>query len=162
MTDRPVSELLDIYMEQEDMTRMEGQRGLENLCQIAGALGYKDPQYFCQFSSKACLGDLLEMLKDNSGMIEAMVEWIGSRNFKEFREPLAALVEVKDAAKDQYEGGVCPDCGEEIRPTAVQGDECDNCGHVFTWGEDDDLSDPEADLQASDDAAWNASDGQGA
>lgn len=162
MSDRSVSQLLDAYMDQENMHNMEGRRGVENLCKIARALGYKDPMYWGQLTSTAAIGDLVMMLEDNSGMIEAMVEWIGSRNFKEFREPLEALVKVENAAKDQYEGGVCPDCGEEIRLTAVQGDECDNCGHVFTWGEDDDLSDPEADLQASDDAAWNASDGQGA
>jgi len=133
-----VSELLDSYMEQEKMYRMEGQQGLENLCQIAGALGYKDPLYFGQYSHKATLGDLLEMLKDNPGLMESMVDWIRDQNYKEFREPLEALVKAQDAAVDQYEGGVCPDCGEEINPASVRGDECDNCGHVFNWGEDDD------------------------
>ena len=159
MSDRTVSELLDAYMAQEHMTRMEGRTGVENLCEIAAALGYKDLTRYGQLTRKAFLGDLVCMLEDNSGLIEAMVEWIGSRNFKEFREPLEALVKVENAAVDQYEGGVCPDCGEEINPTSVRGDECNNCGHVFNWGESDD---PEADLQASDDAAWNASEGHGA
>ena len=30
-----------------------------------------------------------------------------------------------------YEDGCCPDCGEEILDTAVAGDSCKNCGHVF-------------------------------
>lgn len=94
---RDVSELLDAYMEQEGMHCMEGNKGLENLCQIAGALGYKDPMYFGQLSRKATVGDLLEMLRDNSGMIEAMVEWIRSRNFSEFREPLEVLVPEDDS-----------------------------------------------------------------
>lgn len=136
---KDVSELLDAYMDQEKMNNMEGRKGVENLCQIAAALGYKDPMYWGQLTSKATVGDLIMMLEDNSGMIEAMVEWIKSRNFSEFREPLEALVKVEGAAVDQYEDGVCPDCGEEINPTAVLGDECDNCGHVFNWGEDDDI-----------------------
>ena len=32
---------------------------------------------------------------------------------------------------DDYNDGACPDCGEDIPPTAVDGSECDNCGHVF-------------------------------
>jgi predicted RNA-binding Zn-ribbon protein involved in translation (DUF1610 family) len=43
-----------------------------------------------------------------------------------------------EPAADKYEGGVCPDCGEDIPRTAVYGDECSNCGHSFLWGDDDD------------------------
>lgn len=93
---RSVDELLDAYMAQENMHNMEGRRGVEHLCQIAGALGYKDPMRFGQLTHKATVGDLLEMLQDNSGMIEAMVEWIKSRNFSEFREPLEELVAEED------------------------------------------------------------------
>lgn len=89
---RTVAELLDAYMAQENMHNMEGRRGVEHLCQIAGALGYKDPLHFGQLTQKATVGDLLCMLEDNSGMIEAMIDWIKSRNFSEFREPLEALV----------------------------------------------------------------------
>lgn len=149
MTERSVSELLEAYMAQENMHRMEGRRGVENLCQIAGALGYKDPMRYGQLSTKAAIGDLIRMLEDNSGMIEAMVEWIGSRNFSEFREPLAALVET-ELVSEYYKD--CPDCGEEINPEAKIGDACDNCGHVFN---------PPAAVDDSD-AAWNGSDGQGA
>ena len=34
--------------------------------------------------------------------------------------------------KDQYEDGVCPDCGEDIPEDSVFEAACDNCGHVFT------------------------------
>ena len=37
---------------------------------------------------------------------------------------------------DEYPEGRCPDCGEEINPEADEGDECENCGHVF-WMERD-------------------------
>jgi hypothetical protein len=33
--------------------------------------------------------------------------------------------------KDSYEGGACPDCGEDIPDDIVEGGECNNCGHVF-------------------------------
>lgn len=33
--------------------------------------------------------------------------------------------------KDSYEGGVCPDCQENIPDDVMEGQECDNCGHVF-------------------------------
>lgn len=135
---KSVQELLDVYMAQENLNTVEGRRGVEALCQIAGALGYKDPQRFGQLTQKATLGDLLAMLEDNSGLIEVMLTWIGSRNFAEFREPLAALVRLPDAAVDHYENGQCPDCGEDICPTAGLGDECDNCGHVFNWSNSDD------------------------
>lgn len=32
---------------------------------------------------------------------------------------------------DNYENGVCPDCGEPITDEMVNGAECDNCGHIF-------------------------------
>src|SRR5512137_1140958 len=33
--------------------------------------------------------------------------------------------------KESYPGGECPDCGQTIPDTAVEGEECSNCGHVF-------------------------------
>lgn len=143
MTQRTVEELLAAYMDQEKMHNMEGRKGVQHLCQIAGALGYKDPMHFGQLTNKASVGDLLEMLQDNSGMIDAMIQWIQSprRNCPQFRDALEELVTSHDLAKDIFEGGVCPDCSEEISPTATFGDECDNCGHIFVWGSDTDLSD---------------------
>ena len=37
--------------------------------------------------------------------------------------------------QNSYPGGECPDCGEPISGLTEQGDECENCGHVFV-GED--------------------------
>jgi len=47
--------------------------------------------------------------------------------------------------KDNYEGGVCPDCGLDIPPNAVEGEECSECGHVF-WDASDDPDHFEEDL----------------
>ena len=33
--------------------------------------------------------------------------------------------------KDNYENGECPDCFAEIPDDVGEGDECQNCGHVF-------------------------------
>lgn len=31
-----------------------------------------------------------------------------------------------------YPDGECPDCGEKIPKDVVEGEACENCGHVFT------------------------------
>ena len=35
-----------------------------------------------------------------------------------------------------YENGCCPDCGDAIPSTMVDGGACENCGHVFTVNTD--------------------------
>lgn len=37
-----------------------------------------------------------------------------------------------DAVKDCYLNGQCPDCFEDIPSMAIEGEECYNCGHVFS------------------------------
>lgn len=140
---RDLSELVDTWLTQENIHHFEGRRGVESMCQFARALGYQDPQYWGQMTSKACLGDLVMLLEDNPGMMEAMVEWVRDRRGTEFVEALTAVTGGDEPAADHYEGGVCPDCGEEINPASTRGDECDNCGHVFNWGESDDESLPD-------------------
>lgn len=63
------------FRQLEKLTSNEGQTGVRNLCKIAKALGYKDPMYFGQFEN-GCYGDLIELLEDNSGLVEKMCEWI--------------------------------------------------------------------------------------
>ncbi len=41
------------------------------------------------------------------------------------------IVNTTGLVKDSYEGGVCPDCQEEIPDDCPNGGECSNCGHVF-------------------------------
>ena len=33
--------------------------------------------------------------------------------------------------KKNYPDGICPDCGEPIPEDTVEGEGCENCGHVF-------------------------------
>ena len=81
-------ELLDAYMEQENLYRTEGRRGVEALCQLTRAIGYKDPQYFGQLTSKASIGDLICFLEDNPGAIEAIHDWIRDKPCPEFKAAL--------------------------------------------------------------------------
>jgi hypothetical protein len=49
-----------------------------------------------------------------------------------------ALLSNSDLAWQQYKNGSCPDCSTEIPMTAVKGEACENCGHVWAWGPNDD------------------------
>jgi hypothetical protein len=82
-----LSELLEKYMDQEKIFRLEGRVGIQNLAKIANALGYTDPMHFGQFSG-GCFGDLIDFFEDNSGAIEAVIEWIGKMNLPEWRETI--------------------------------------------------------------------------
>lgn len=79
-------ELLEEYADKEKLYRTEGRKGLENLCQICRAIGYKDPQYFGQLTRNASIGDLINFLEDNSGAIEAIVSWIGDQDITEWKD----------------------------------------------------------------------------
>lgn len=50
----------------------EGDQGIRSLCKLAQGLGYKDPFYHLQLPTGECIGDLLEMLRDNPCMVEAI------------------------------------------------------------------------------------------
>ncbi len=53
----------------------------------------------------------------------------------------SSVVSDSNSVKESYLGGVCPDCGEDIPDAADDGEECVNCGHVFSIerGVDDDF-----------------------
>lgn len=87
-----LADKLDKLMDQERMHSFEGRRGVANMCKIARALGYKDPNYGMQIEQGAYLTDLLLFLEDNSGCIEAMFNWISNQKCPEWNESLEALV----------------------------------------------------------------------
>lgn len=78
------------FLDEEKLYNFEGRRGVVNLCKLVAALGYKDPMYFGQLECGATLGDLIEFFQDNSGAIEAVVEWIKERNVDEWQAELEA------------------------------------------------------------------------
>ena len=87
-----LQEKIEALMDQEQMHTFEGRRGVANLCKLVRALGYKDPNYGGQLESGAYLNDLLLFLEDNSGAIEAIVEWVGKRKSHEWNDSISALL----------------------------------------------------------------------
>lgn len=64
------SNKLDQYISQEDIWQLEGEQGVRNLKEIISTIGYSG------------YGGLLEnFLADNSGCIEAMIEWIKNNDY---------------------------------------------------------------------------------
>ncbi len=96
-------EAVEAFVDQEASFRTEGRRGVETLCILARGLGYKDPQYWGQLTSKACVGDLIAMLEDNSGMIQAMIEWVTEQRNSEWKENLKGGLQVSDEEEEPCE-----------------------------------------------------------
>lgn len=96
------SKNLDRAIDENKLFRTEGRKGVENLCKIVQMIGYVDKQYFGQFEGGS-FGDLIEFLEDNSGAVQAIIEWIkeeGDDNY-EWQEMLG----------NDY---TCQECGEEL------------------------------------------------
>jgi hypothetical protein len=122
--------LVQQFLDQNKIHSLEGRRGVEGLAKLVNALGYSDSiNRYGQMQGGACLGDIFVFLEDNSGAVEALVEWIQSRRSPEWKESLKDLVEQPALVVDQHKD--CPECGQEVDPDAVFGDECDACGCVF-------------------------------
>ena len=100
--------LVDKFIDQNRMYHWEGSKGIQNFEKLVRALGYNDH-----------FGDMLrEFLSDNSGAIEAMVEWIKDSRCQEWADTLAEQVcEDEDEEDDADEverlkdekNGVYPD-----------------------------------------------------
>ena len=89
-------DIVDAYLDQQSFYNFEGRRGLERLCQLVGDLGYRDPQHYGQFTSTACLGNLVMFLEDNPGAIEAIVEFVCNVNSDEMRASLAKVTNMEE------------------------------------------------------------------
>lgn len=57
--------------------------------------------------------------------------------------------------KYNYDDAVCPDCGEDIPDDAEDGEECSNCGHVWTSCLPAGDNDWKRDLHSGDEITWN-------
>lgn len=122
---RNLDELIDEYRDLNNITRNEGETGVQNLCRLVRALGYKDPQYFGQFHPNGSYGDLIEFLQDNSGCVEAIVNWIGKQNVPDWK---AALEEVlpPDTDADEDEGK-CLTCKRNLTADDDDPEFCNEC-----------------------------------
>lgn len=57
------------------------------LCELAVDLGYKDQFHqLINAGGKSCVGDLICLLEDNPGAIEALIEWCAKNLGEENRE----------------------------------------------------------------------------
>lgn len=100
---KDLDELLEHYIDQEELHRTEGRRGIENFARIVRTLGYKDFQFYGQLSNGAALGDIFDFLEDNSGCLEVMIEWIGKQNVPEWRENVEAMLEEEPEEEEEEE-----------------------------------------------------------
>ena len=84
--EKDIGELIEKYTDQEKMYHFEGGRGVNNFEKLIGVLGYRNMDSF---------------LEDNSGCLEAMIEWLGTQHNDEWIEALEAeLPEPEDEDKE--------------------------------------------------------------
>ncbi len=76
---------LSLYMQQEKMYSMEGYQGVDRLEQIVGVLGYPN---------------ITEFLADNSGAIEAMLDFISTWSERNSDWAAALQGELWDSEED--------------------------------------------------------------
>ena len=98
-----LNDALEQFEKQEKLHTNEGRRGVENLCRIVHAMGYRDSQYFGQFHPQGSYGDLIDFLQDNSGCVEAIKEWIVQQEIQEWADELESRLETP-----------CEHCGGEL------------------------------------------------
>jgi hypothetical protein len=79
-----MSEMIEKWSEQNKAYHWEGDRGVRNFQKLIGVLGYRGMD---------------EFLADNSGCMEAMVEWIGSQTSSEWMENMKREIG-EDGAED--------------------------------------------------------------
>lgn len=86
--DHDLGELIDQYIDQERLYSWESTRGVRNLQKLVRIL---DPHY----------RDIDTFLEDNSGAIEAIVEWIKDRNVPEWAENVKEELHEDDSEDEE-------------------------------------------------------------
>ena len=81
-----LDEAIEKYLDKSNLHSTEGSRGIKLLAKLARALGYEDRLRFGQLGNGAVIGDIIEFLEDNSGAIEAVVDWVKDQNSEEWRD----------------------------------------------------------------------------
>jgi len=99
MANESLCDLIVEFDEVEGTGRTEGRTGVENLCKLANAIGYKDRQYFGQFQG-GCFGDLIEFLEDNSGAVQAIREWIAEQDQQEWKQCIESFLPEKESEEE--------------------------------------------------------------
>lgn len=90
-----MSELVDQFMDQENIYRMEGEQGIENISRLLEGMGY--------FEHSFKYGSVLEVfLADNPGALQALVDWISDQHIQEWQECLESRLEADESDEDEY------------------------------------------------------------
>lgn len=87
---RDFSDKIDTFLDENGCHTLEGERGVRNFEKLVRALGYND-----HFSNP-----LQEFLADNSGAIEAMIEWIKDSRCQEWSDNIAEHLVDEDEYED--------------------------------------------------------------
>ena len=87
-------ELIDAYTDQERMYSWEGARGIWQFEKLIATLGYD-----AKFG-----GYLQNFFADNSGAIEAVLDWIGKHDFPEWIEAIESQLNEKEEENENEEG----------------------------------------------------------
>ena len=108
MRTEDLGEAIEKFHEQERLNSYEGRRGVMTLARTVRALGYKDPQHFGSLGNCACVGDLIEFFEDNSGAIQAVMEWIQTQRSTEWHESVESLLEIDEDEEEEEEDDCDP------------------------------------------------------
>ena len=107
---------LQNFLNENKLFHFEGESGSMNLEKVLNEIGYKEDGFKW--------GSAVErFLQDNPGAVDLLLEFIREHFIDEF---------TNNPVRDSYEDCECPDCQDDIPLDVEEGDECENCGHVFS------------------------------
>lgn len=82
LAEMDLQEVIEQYADHTGHYNYEGERGVDRLGKLCKAIGYGDDYQ----------DPLRAFLADNSGAIEAMIEWIGNQNSPNWKEKLVEFL----------------------------------------------------------------------
>jgi hypothetical protein len=118
------SELIERYQEVNKAWHFEGESGLGKFEKLLKVLGYRGHGFR--------YGSVIEsFLADNSGAVEAIIEWIGQQNVDEWNESLEEeLPPIEEDDEEEFDPEACPSCGR--KPGELANEDCSDpngCGY---------------------------------
>ena len=81
-TDKSLSELIEQWQTNNKAYRLEGATGVRNLQKLCEAIGYEEGAFLGSDVA------IINFLADNSGAIEAIIDWMGETDIDEWKEEL--------------------------------------------------------------------------
>jgi hypothetical protein len=96
--EKDMSDLVEEYIDANRLYSFEGDSGLAKLEKLLGALGYSGHNF--RYGSP-----IESFLSDNSGAVEALVDWVRDQNNTEWKRSLEAALPEEDDTDDESEEG---------------------------------------------------------